>query len=184
MTVLADRVRAMILPILALTIAVTQVVCATAGPLSPWKGGGFGMFASSDNPAARMLIVSVTDDAGDQHLVRLDRQRHQGPLSERERGRLRTFPTKSRMRALAVAIRNSTLVKVRRDEVQPPSEATKSQVAIAPDIVVTRQITANQERPIRVTRVDVAVLSRFLDRSRHQVRIGPVAGFTLTGESQ
>ena len=38
-------------------MAAVQVVLAKTGPLSPWKGGGFGMFASLDGGSNRALKV-------------------------------------------------------------------------------------------------------------------------------
>ena len=51
---LAARLRA--LPALLLVgIAILQILAATRGTLSPWLGGGFGMFSSTDSPTRRHL---------------------------------------------------------------------------------------------------------------------------------
>jgi hypothetical protein len=51
---LAARLRA--LPALLLVcVAITQAIAATRGPLSPWLGGGFGMFSTADSPTRRHL---------------------------------------------------------------------------------------------------------------------------------
>jgi hypothetical protein len=42
---------------LATAVAVTQMSCALGGSLTPWKGGGFGMFSSVDRPELRALNV-------------------------------------------------------------------------------------------------------------------------------
>ena len=53
------------LPPLALAVvAVAQFALAHGVPLSPWKGGGFGMFATLDQPRARTLRVHVLTDDG------------------------------------------------------------------------------------------------------------------------
>ncbi len=44
---------------LLLTVAVTQVVLARVADLSPWKGGGFGMFATNDGAAFRYVRLFV-----------------------------------------------------------------------------------------------------------------------------
>jgi hypothetical protein len=40
-------------------VATVQIALARLGPLSPWKGGGFGMFASLDGGSFRTLRVFV-----------------------------------------------------------------------------------------------------------------------------
>src|SRR5262245_2192837 len=42
-----------------LAVAVTQVVLARVADLSPWKGGGFGMFATNDGAAFRYVRLFV-----------------------------------------------------------------------------------------------------------------------------
>jgi hypothetical protein len=44
-------------PALLCVIACAQIYGALAGPLSPWKGGGFGMFSTVDSPDARFLRI-------------------------------------------------------------------------------------------------------------------------------
>ena len=40
-------------------VAVCQIVLAKTADLTPWKGGGFGMFATLDHNAHRRLEVVV-----------------------------------------------------------------------------------------------------------------------------
>ncbi len=47
-------------PILVVAIAANQMYLAHTRDLSPWKGGGFGMFGSSDHPSHRFLAVEAT----------------------------------------------------------------------------------------------------------------------------
>ena len=48
------------MPVLALAlVAANQIRLARATPLSPWKGGGFGMFSTTDSPASRRLRIVV-----------------------------------------------------------------------------------------------------------------------------
>ena len=52
--VLAARLRA--LPaVLLVVVALLQILAATRGTLSPWLGGGFGMFSTTDSPTRRHL---------------------------------------------------------------------------------------------------------------------------------
>jgi len=50
-----------ILPVtLLMSVAVAQVVLTRASGLSPWKGGGFGMFSTTDDAGRRSVKVFVT----------------------------------------------------------------------------------------------------------------------------
>lgn len=78
-------------------VATAQIVAAKTGPISPWLGGGFGMFATTDSPARRHL-----------HAVALReglRQEIEIPaefaIDERKAV---AFPTEARLRALAEAL--------------------------------------------------------------------------------
>jgi hypothetical protein len=54
------RVLAVALPaVVLLTVAGTQMVLARTALLSPWKGGGFGMFASVDGLPFRLVRLFV-----------------------------------------------------------------------------------------------------------------------------
>jgi hypothetical protein len=46
-------------PVLLLSVAATQMTLARTSMLSPWKGGGFGMFASIDGLPFRQVRVFV-----------------------------------------------------------------------------------------------------------------------------
>ena len=50
---------------LCLGIAVTQIALTQLAGLSPWLGGGFGMFASLDSPMNRGLTITGLDENGD-----------------------------------------------------------------------------------------------------------------------
>ena len=50
-----------VLPVaLLLTVACTQVVLTRTAGLSPWKGGGFGMFSTTDDAGRRSVRVFVS----------------------------------------------------------------------------------------------------------------------------
>ncbi len=86
------------LPALLLAcVALHQVHAVRAHDLTPWKGGGFGMFASADVGPARRLEVSLLR-AGSSVRIQI-------PVEVREQaGRVRRLPTPERLRALAVSV--------------------------------------------------------------------------------
>lgn len=54
-----------ILPIVVLTLLATrQITLSFREDMSPWKGGGFGMFSSFDGPSHRRLRFFATDSNG------------------------------------------------------------------------------------------------------------------------
>ena len=58
----ADRLAVAAVPTLLLAVAGVQAVLVHAGGLSPWKGGGFGMFSTVDAPDLRSVVGTVAVD--------------------------------------------------------------------------------------------------------------------------
>jgi hypothetical protein len=78
-------------PALLCLIAVQQVVLSRTQDLTPWKGGGFGMFSTNDGPS-RHLEIWVDQPAGEQKLEVFD---DYGPIT-----RAASYPSEDRLRAL------------------------------------------------------------------------------------
>lgn len=57
MTTDAGRLAVNAIVTVALLIATAQMLNAKLGTLTPWKGGGFGMFSSIDSPTNRALVI-------------------------------------------------------------------------------------------------------------------------------
>lgn len=51
-------------PALLVAVAVVQFVVAHVTPLSAWKGGGFGMFSTSNHTGSRVLRIHLDTEAG------------------------------------------------------------------------------------------------------------------------
>ncbi len=81
--------------ILVLAGAVNHLVLVKNRNLSPWLGGGFGMFASTDVAPARLLVVTAVNENGKEYTVRL-----KGRLRQLKRRAL-GMPGKSQLEALA-----------------------------------------------------------------------------------
>ena len=58
-----------VVPSILVVVAVAQISTAIYGALSPWKGGGFGMFASIDGPTNRSLFLSAVDFEGKTYFI-------------------------------------------------------------------------------------------------------------------
>jgi hypothetical protein len=59
-----DRALAWALPIVLILVALNQIHWAHTRDLTPWKGGGFGMFASVDLLTYRPIKAEFVTDAG------------------------------------------------------------------------------------------------------------------------
>lgn len=55
----------LVIPGLLLLVAVTQIALVHQTRLSPWKGGGFGMFSTLDAPDARVIRLALELPAAD-----------------------------------------------------------------------------------------------------------------------
>jgi hypothetical protein len=47
-------------------MAIVQAWRVTTAQLTPWKGGGYGMFSTTDSQGNRPMVVSLLDDSGGQ----------------------------------------------------------------------------------------------------------------------
>lgn len=90
--------RALVAPALLVVLALAQIGAWRGIGLSPWKGGGFGMFATNDHGAFRMVRV-VELAAGGERRVALP-----GDL-DRLRRHAREVPRETNLRRLAEALR-------------------------------------------------------------------------------
>jgi hypothetical protein len=89
-----ETVLASLAPALLCCVALLQFTLTRTSGLSPWKGGGFGMFSTVDSPAARFLRITLfTNDGAIRAL---------NPSELRTLDlKLRTMPTRSRAIDLA-----------------------------------------------------------------------------------
>jgi hypothetical protein len=83
--------------VLLLAVASTQMILARRADLSPWKGGGFGMFASVDGLPFRWVRLYVSAPERSEEI--------QLPLSiEDQAHRVVTWPHQQAMRGLARSV--------------------------------------------------------------------------------
>ena len=77
--------------------ALFQIALAKTADLSPWKGGGFGMFAATDGSAFRRVRI-VVDGPGRSQEIDI------APSLERSAARAALFPSDRRLTWLARAV--------------------------------------------------------------------------------
>lgn len=63
------RRRALVAPSLLFALALAQIGAFAAFRLSPWKGGGFGMFSTLDHGAFRQVRVVALGAAGEERVA-------------------------------------------------------------------------------------------------------------------
>jgi hypothetical protein len=90
-------------PATLLLVAGLQFYGVSAADLSPWKGGGFGMFSTVDSPASRMLRCYIATDS------KVFNAEIPARLS-RLAGIATSLPTEERLEALAQALAEVTWV--------------------------------------------------------------------------
>ena len=88
---------AWIAPSILIAVALAQFVLVRRADFSPWKGGGFGMFSTTDHGPSRSVRVLAVDDAGT-HVLRLPDEARR-LVSQVEHGPVR--PLVTRLAALA-----------------------------------------------------------------------------------
>lgn len=91
---LAATVRYWLPAALLIVVAANQLRLATTESLSPWSGGGFGMFSSTDSPGRRHLHAFVLNDA-------IKREVAIPPQMAESVRRATTLPSKPRLGSLA-----------------------------------------------------------------------------------
>ncbi len=83
-------------PVIALIVfALLQITLSFTRDLTPWKGGGFGMFSTVDQPRIRFVRVWIEVRSGESLFV------PPSPASRQERLRAASYPVRSTMQALA-----------------------------------------------------------------------------------
>jgi hypothetical protein len=84
-------------PALLALLGVMQIALAFGADLSPWKGGGFGMFASTDHGGFREVRVFAETAEGEQRVPI-------PPEHQRAARRAREMPSAAALRALGRAL--------------------------------------------------------------------------------
>ena len=92
-----ERLLNLLPALLLVLVALNQVRLATTEALSPWSGGGFGMFASVDSPPSRHLQVYVQNEDVRKEIAF-------PPVMADQALRARALPSEQHLTALAAAV--------------------------------------------------------------------------------
>ncbi len=149
-----------------LLFAAPAALCLTAGVqrylaethnLNPWKGGGFGMFASLDMNLLRVLSVTTFDTDGKKYRVDVPTRTH---MREQERA-IKQMPTQTRIDELARRLAETEWVVV-----QVEKEGEPWQYAVSKDDYSDLGFT----RPLMLRAIMVEIWQYHLDPATFQLR--------------
>lgn len=87
-------------------VALVQIYDSQFDRLTPWKGGGFGMF--STNKTSNITAIGYTKD-GDSVLIKVEGSKYDIPIPRNFLNQTKQFPNKKRLNKLATLIVNSYL---------------------------------------------------------------------------
>ena len=94
-----------LVPMVLITVGVIQIFLTQTVGLSPWKGGGFGMFAAIDSPSMRVLATEALTQ--DNQRIRLEVLYD---LDHSTRQRIRSVPKETELEQLAGQLLTQTFV--------------------------------------------------------------------------
>lgn len=99
-------------PCLLILIAAGQIVQANFMELSPWKGGGFGMFAAIDSPGMRFISVEALDEDGKPCTIEVGFQGmgEQGPFTSSIGRYLTCVPKQRTLQYIGVLLLKADLI--------------------------------------------------------------------------
>lgn len=96
-----------LVPALLIVVALRQIFLVSTVKLSPWKGGGFGMFSSIDRPSNRVIEVLGLTTTGES--IEIDLNFENDVISPQQIKLIKTVPKKNLLAKTARQILNSDL---------------------------------------------------------------------------
>ena len=100
------RIEYLLVPTVLLGIALNQMRMVRSVNLSPWKGGGFGMFSTIDSPYSRRILCTARMEDGS--YVGIDLESCVDLVSELQE--LRTLPTERSLERFARRVLRTSMV--------------------------------------------------------------------------
>ena len=123
--------------LIALGVAIHQFVATETTALSPWKGGGFGMFASTDSPGTRFVRAEgITTDG---QRIRIDAF---DGLERNIKRRWRSRPLEAQLESLADDLMQREFVRTNLRSVAAISKLQRE----VPLLGETLKLTADDKR--------------------------------------
>lgn len=169
---------------LCCVVAARQFWAATERSLSPWKGGGFGMFATTDNPSARVVHCAGVTAEGEEVVVRFGSLPPGARLSPGVLRRLQTYPTQQDLDELVRTLAQLEYVHADTSSVYLHNSLLAQNPVLgervpAPRLWPVRVVTAKDERRaghrsaqvVRLARVEASAWRVRFAVSDHSLRV-------------
>lgn len=100
-------------PLLLICVALRQIVLVYTVGLTPWKGGGFGMFSSVDKARSRLILVEGITTEGKP--IKIDINSVEDIFSTRKLTLLKAIPQQELLQELAYMLLDSELQPTKRE---------------------------------------------------------------------
>jgi hypothetical protein len=175
--------------VVAILIALGQLAWASVGSLTPWKGGGFGMFATIDNPRNRLLIVTGTDHTDTDRRVLLDARPLLAVPQFRDEyiQRLLAAPTVGALTELGRAVMKLPLRVIEARQPSSPPVARRSPIwraaledfLASPNAVLQLASSSQLDARVELRRVSVSVRGLRFGSTKNQLVIRTIAETTV-----
>ena len=128
-----------LVPALLVFIAVFQMYLAHFQELSPWKGGGFGMFSVVDSPGMRFLNVQALDQNGNPILIETD-----SLMTSQRKKFLQSIPSNRELKHLADALMEEEYLPTG----SPALSAIQSFSRQNPEIAIPSSLSGQEDWPV------------------------------------
>jgi hypothetical protein len=139
--------------VLLCLVALYQAYRVAREGLTPWKGGGFGMFSSIDSQPERFMRLSVTTEAGETPAV---------PIPDEYRRQV------DRARLLPWAPATATLADLLR-QVWVPSGSPASGPSAPPRVRLATRGALPDGQPVRAAAMRIEIYTVSYDPASHRV---------------
>lgn len=146
-------------PILLMVVALRQITLVSTIDLTPWKGGGFGMFSSIDRPSNRVIEVRGLTATGES--IEIDVNFENDVISEQQVKLVKTVPRKKLLEKTAQKILNSDLRETTIKglyRLQAKNESSDGQI----------------QSPVNLQRVTIRIWRLQYDRNKNSIWYEPL----------
>ena len=143
-------------PLLLICVALRQIVLVYTVGLTPWKGGGFGMFSSVDKARSRLIVVEGITTEG--KLIKIDINSVEDIFSTRKLTLLKAIPQTELLQELAYMLLDSKL------------QLTKNE-----GIYRLTQEKSSSSQVVRLQQVKVQVWNFHFDPQTHRIWYEPLS---------
>jgi hypothetical protein len=118
----------MLAPVVLVVVAALQFGFAYSGAMLHWKGGGFGMFATTDRPNNRVLVLIAIDSTGQEFVVRVPATGFASAVTVDDRllARVIALPTHDRLTRVATAALYASVAPSNSSTGRPPPRFVQS----------------------------------------------------------